>query len=110
MIVFLVLLSQLFPPYFHNIVFTIIIIILIVTIITIIFIIVTMITISITILFQPYSFHTSIPPKGLLWREGMHGKDYSGIDYAKVIIDLYRYMYIGILVCMYVCGYCVYML
>lgn len=23
-------------------------------------------------------------PTGLLWRQGMHGKDYSGIDYAKV--------------------------
>ena len=24
-------------------------------------------------------------PSGLLWRQGMHGSDYSGIDYAKVI-------------------------
>jgi hypothetical protein len=23
-------------------------------------------------------------PTGLLWRQGMHGKDYSGIDYAVV--------------------------
>ena len=23
-------------------------------------------------------------PSGLLWRQGMHGSDYSGIDYAKV--------------------------